>query len=254
VTLGRCAAAAALCCGLAAQALALDLAVSQQQQSWREWASDGRRLVDESGPLRGLSAAQRWSVGEATSIGVAAGAHWGQRDYDGLSSRGQPVQTRSDIAQQMLRVDGATAMFGDRWQSTAALEFWQWRRRLRGTDTAAGYPERYRQGLALLGVRWSGEPTSWQARAELAWGSGGRNRVALPGRDEASLPLGRVHGWRLQARSPSWQGLWVGAGLERLDFAAGEVRPITLQGVTVQAANQPRTALSRLELQLGWTP
>lgn len=248
---------AALCCGLAVQApavRALDLAVSQQQQSWREWSSDGRRLVDESGPLRGLSAAQRWSAGETLTLGFSAGAHWGRRDYDGVSSRGQPVQTRSDIAQQMLRVDGSMAVWGSAWQPTAALEFWQWSRRLRGTDTAAGYPERYRQGLALLGLRTSVDPAAWLARAELAWGDGGRNRVALPGRDEASLPLGRVQGWRLQARSPAWQGWWIGAGLERLGFAAGESRAITLQGVTVQSANQPRTVFRRLEFQLGWTP
>lgn len=49
--------------------------------------------------------------------------------------------------------------------------------------------------------------------------------------------------------APAWR--WSLAA-ERLTLQAGDERPITLQGVPLQSARQPRTEQRRLQLQLSW--
>lgn len=235
----------------------LDLALRQDWQQWRETDADGRRLVAEDGRLSGLAATLRWAPADAGFAAVSLAGWQGARDYDGLTSRGQPVQTRSDLRHGLIRAEAGLAPAplawpgGWQWQPTLAVEGWQWQRRLRDAAGAAGYPERYRQGLVLLGLA-AQDAAGWRLLLELGGGPGGRNALQLPGRDATALPLGTARSARLAVGgdvAPGWR--W-DLDLQALSLAAGQERPITLQGVPLQSARQPRTAWRRMQLQLSW--
>jgi hypothetical protein len=233
----------------------VELAGQQEWQQWRETASDGRRLAAEDGRLTGLAATLAWVPRHSASAGLRFGALWGGRDYRGLSNQGNDVRTRSELGQVFVRADGALApqpLAGVwHWQPLAAAEFWQWRRRLQDAGNARGYPERYRQGLVLLGLQ-AGDESGGLMRLEAGTGPTGSNRVELPGRDAADLPLGRARTWRWALGGAMPQGWRWEVTAERLTLAAGDERPIRLQGVPLQSARQPRTELRRLQFQLVW--
>lgn len=232
-----------------------ELAGQQEWQQWRETGSDGQRLLKEDGRLSGLSATWRWAPAGAATAALRLGVLRGVRDYLGVSNQGQAVRTRSDVGHDFAHIEGGLAPqalpAGWRWQALAAAEFWQWRRHLRDAGNVSGYPERYRQGLLFAGLQLAGD-SGWLARLEAGGGPGGRNRVQLPGRDPADLPLGSARSWRLALGAPlapAWRWELMA---EDLKLAAGAERPITLQGVPLQSARQPRTELRRLQLQLVW--
>lgn len=233
-----------------------ELAGQQEWQQWRETASDGRRLLTEDGRLSGLAATWRWAPPGSATAALRVGVLRGARDYRGFSNQGNEVQTRSDVAHDFIRIEGGLApqplIAGWQGQALAAAEVWQWRRRLRDAGNVSGYPERYRQGLLLLGLQAISE-SGWRMGIEAGGGPHGHNRVQLPGRDPAVLPLGRARAWRASlgdALLPGWR--WA-LTAERLTLDAGDERPITLQGVPLQSARQPHTALRRLQLSLVWT-
>lgn len=235
-----------------------ELSGRQDWQHWRETGADGRRLVAEDGRLSGVAATLRWAPPQSTAWAITAAGWQGVRDYEGLTNRGQSVRTRSDLQHALIRTEVAgTARplaSGWQWQPTAALELWQWRRELRGVDNAAGYPERYRQGVLLLGAQaQTGDASDgWRLRLEAGGGPGGVNRLQLPGRDVASLPLGVARSARVAfgaAITPAWR--W-DVEVQAVSLAAGAERAITLQGVPLQAARQPHTTWRRGQLQLSW--
>lgn len=235
---------------------AFELGGQQEWQRWRETGSDGRRLVNEDGRLSGVAVGLSWkSSDDGAALALRAGLLQGLRDYDGMSSRGAEVKSRSGIRNAFIGVEGSLAarsLFASwQWQPRAAVELWQWRRRLNDAGAASGYPECYRQDLLLLGVQALGH-SGWRARFDVGGGPGGRNRVQLPGRDVASLPLGEARVWRVGLGAevaPAWR--W-DVMHESLSLGAGDERAITLQGVPLQAARQPRTTQRRLQLQLSW--
>lgn len=232
-----------------------ELAAQQEWQQWRETGSDGRRLLTEDGRLSGVSASWRWAPPGSATAALRLGVLRGVRDYQGFSNQGHAVQTRSDVGHEFVRVEGGLApqplFAGWHGQAFAAAEWWQWRRRLRDAGNASGYPERYRQGLLFVGLQASDE-AGWLARLEAGGGPGGRNRVQLPGRDPAELPLGHARSWRMALGAPLAAAWRCELMVEDLRLAAGAERPITLQGVPLQSARQPRTGLRRLQLQLIW--
>ncbi|MDR7267597.1 hypothetical protein J2X20_000226 [Pelomonas saccharophila] len=232
-----------------------ELAGQQEWQQWRETGGDGRRLLTEDGRLSGLSASWRWAPPGSATVALRLGVLRGARDYRGFSNQGNEVQTRSDVGHDFVRVEGGPAPWplagGWHGQALAAAELWQWRRHLRDAGSVSGYPEHYRQGLLLVGLQAASD-SGWQLGIEAGGGPRGRNRVQLPGRDPAELPLGSVRTWRASlgdAFMPGWR--WA-LTAERLTLGAGEEKPITLQGVPLQSARQPRTELRRLQLQLIW--
>jgi len=233
----------------------VELAGQQDWQQWRETASDGRRLVAEDGRLGGLTTTLRWAPTEAAALALSLGMLQGVRDYRGVTNLGQAAQTRSDAEHGFVRLDAVFAWrlstAGWQWQPSAAAEYWQWRRHLRDAGMARGYAERYCQGVMLVGLQGRSD-SGWLAQLELGGGTGGHNRIELPGRDAAKLPLGPARTLRATlgaSLAPDWH--WRLAA-ERLTVNAGDERPITLQGVPVQSAHQPRISLSRLQLQLSW--
>jgi hypothetical protein len=255
------AALAVLGCLLAPAARAADadwryeLSGQQEWQQWRETGRDGRRVVTEDGRLAGLAATLAWAPRDSATASLRLGALWGGRDYRGLSNQGNELSTRSDLGHVFVRAEGGWALQplagAWQWQPLVAAELWQWRRRLQDAGNARGYPERYRQGLLLLGLQ-VGDPDGVLLRLEAGSGPAGSNRVELPGRDAAALPLGRASSGRLGlggAMPLDWR--WE-LTAERLTLAAGDERPITLQGVPLQSARQPRTELRRLQFQLSW--
>lgn len=254
-------AALALLAGLVATAASAEsdwryeLAGQQEWQQWRETGRDGRRVVAEDGRLAGLAATLAWAPRHSVTASLRFGALWGGRDYRGLSNQGHELRSRSDLGHVFVRADAGWApqpLAGAwHWQPLLAAEFWQWRRRLKDAGNARGYPERYRQGLLLLGLQ-AGDEAGALLRLEAGTGPAGSNRVELPGRDAAALPLGHARSWRLGLGSGMLEGWRWDITAERLTFAAGEERPITLQGVPLQSARQPRTELRRLQFQLSW--
>lgn len=254
VALALCAAAQATAAN-AEPVWRVELIGQQEWQQWHETASDGRRLVAEDGRLGGLTSTLRWAPTEAASLALSLGVLQGVRDYRGVTNLGQAAQTRSDVEHGFVRLDAVCACrlsTADwQWQPSAAAEYWQWRRHLRDAGLARGYAERYRQGLMLVGLQGRSD-SGWLAKLEVGGGTGGHNRVELPGRDAAKLPLGAARTLRATlgaSLAPDWQ--WRLAA-ERLTVNAGDERAITLQGVPVQSAHQPRTSLSRFQLQLSW--
>lgn len=232
-----------------------ELAAQQEWQQWRETSGDGRRLVAEDGRLGGLAATLHWTPSETAKLALRAGILQGVRDYQGVTSLGQAAQTRSDVEHGFARLHAvlphSLSIADWQWQPSVAAEYWQWRRHLRDAGMARGYAERYRQGVMLVGLQGRSE-SGWLAQLEVGGGMGGHNRVELPGRDTARLPLGAARTWRATlgaSLAPDWRWSLVA---ERMTVNAGEERAITLQGVPVQSAHQPRTGLSRLQLQLSW--
>lgn len=232
-----------------------ELTGQQEWQQWRETAQDGRRLVVEDGRLTGLAATLGWAPRQGPTAALRLGALWGGRDYRGLSNQGNDLRTRSDLGQVFGRVEGGPTpqpLAGTwQWQPLLAAEFGQWRRRLRDAGSAQGYPERYRQGLVMLGLQ-ALAVSGARLRVEAGTGPAGNNRVELPGRDAVDLPLGRARSLRLAlggATTPAWH--WE-ITAEQLSFAAGDERAVRLQGVALQSARQPRTELRRLQFQIGW--
>lgn len=232
-----------------------EVAAQQEWQQWRETGPEGRRLAAEDGRLVGVAATLAWAPRQAPTAALRVGGLWGARDYRGLSNRGAEASTRSDLSHAFVRAEAGLApqpLAGTwQWQPLAAAEAWQWRRRLRDTGAALGYPERFRQGLVMLGLQAVDE-SGGLLRLEAGTGPAGSNRVELPGRDVADLPLGRAQSWRFALGGAMAAGWHWELTAERLAFAAGDERAIRLQGIPLQSARQPRTELRRLQFQLSW--
>jgi hypothetical protein len=234
-----------------------EVAGQQEWQQWRETASDDRRLVAEDGRLGGLAGSFRWEPPEGMSVALRVSALRGVRDYRGVTNLGSAAATRSDASHALVRLEALFparwAAAGSHWQPLVAIEGWQWQRRLRDVGMAWGYRERYRQGAMWVGLHGQSE-SGWLAQLEVGGGTGGHNRIKLPGRDPARLPLGLARSWRATLGAPlashwHWQ-----VSAEQLTLGKGREQAITLQGVPVQSAHQPRTELHRLQFQLSWRP
>ncbi len=242
---------------------------------WHETGAQGETLVRERGSLRaaalsvqgqdcGWRALGPWSATLATASGA--------RDYDGQTSGGHALQTRSDLRQTGLVLQ-ALPWGDERWRLGARLRWQRVERDIRSTATAAGYPERFDTAQAALVGRISGgwnaaalqplqrlQPLQWDLQLALGGGPGGRMRLQLPGLDPATLRLGSSRLWQIEARlhgplAPAWRWqLALQAGSERA--AAGPAGALTRNGQIVGGAQQPATRQQALGLSLGlaWQP
>lgn len=232
-----------------------------QTQQWREYDAEGRRLLREHGTLAGA-----WLGAETQLAGAALDLRLellrGRRDYEGQTNRGRPLQTHS--AARHLR-----ARLGVGWQLPLLPSHWHaegWQahggvaieqtvrhRRIADAGEVRGYAERYRQPLLLAGTQLR-SPSGWQLSLDLGAGPDGQMRLRLPGRDQTPLPLGRTTLLRASVGSElGGHGRWHWQlQHEWLQLQAGDPRPVTLQGVVVGSARQPRTRTQDWQLVLGY--
>jgi hypothetical protein len=252
---------------LAACTWSTGLEAGVQDSRWRETDDQGRTLLHERGTLAATQLAveaRDCRLGEASARLSLAG---GSRRYDGRTSAGNALTTRSDVREQGLTLQvlpwawgapgsGATVHAGARlrWQRSE--------RDIRSTATALGYPERHQrlQAALVLGAHGSGPASGWHWRAELAAGGGpaGRMEVSLPGYDPATLKLGssrllmaRLHIGGALAPGWSWQ---LAVEHDRERRSAGEPTALRRQGQVVGGVLQPasREAATRLVAGLIW--
>jgi hypothetical protein len=233
---------------------------------WHETGAQGETLVRERGSLSAAALTVQgqdcgWRALGPWSATLAAAR--GQRDYDGQTSGGQALQTRSDLQQTGLVLQ-ALPWGDERWRLGARLRWQRVERDIRSTAAAAGYPERFDTAQAALvgrlGGSWSAAPLQWDLQLALGGGPGGRMRLQLPGLDPATLRLGSSRLLQMEARlhgplAPAWRWqLALQAGSERA--AAGPARTLTRNGQIVGGAQQPATRQSALGLSLGlaWQP
>jgi hypothetical protein len=238
-----------------------------QDSRWRETDAEGRALLHEQGTLaasRMVIEASGCRLGEASARISQAG---GSRRYDGQTSAGSALATRSDVREQGLTLQAlpwawAVPGSGASVQAGARLRWQRSERDIRSTATALGYPERHQrlQAALVLAARSTGPSPGWHWRAELAAGGGpaGRMKVSLPGYDPATLKLGssrllqaRLHLGGALAPGWSWQ---LAVEHDRERRSAGEPTALRRQGQVVGGVLQPasREAATRLVAGLIW--
>ena len=254
---------------LAACTWSTGLEAGVQDSRWRETDAEGRALLHERGTLTATHFALEASgcrLGEASLRPALAG---GSRHYDGQTSAGNALSTRSDVREQGLTLQAlpwawGSARSGASVQAGARLRWQRSERDIRSTATALGYPERQQrlQAALVLAARGTGPLPGWHWRAELAAGAGpaGRMKVLLPGYDPATLKLGSsrllqagLHIGGALAPGWSWQ---VGVEHDREQRSAGEPTALRRQGQVVGGALQPATreSATRLAAGLVWQP
>lgn len=244
----------------AAQACTLDAAVEAAPWTsrWREVDSQGRTVVREHGTLAHVAAQLS---GQGCSWGrwsARITAEQGWRDYDGQSSSGQALATRSDLRQQ-----GAALQWlpwgNASWQLGARLRWQRVQRDIQSTATASGYPERFDtlHAALVLGVggTLASTPITWNVEVAAGGGPGGRLHVQLPGFDATTLRLGSSRllqaDARLQGPLGTVDSAWhwqagLHASTERA--GAGPAQALTRNGLLAGGALQPATQQRSLGL------
>ncbi len=161
-----------------------DVAAQVRSFNWREFDSDGRRIVKESGPLYGLRLAAEgyWSaVGGRFVFETVAGSP----DYDGQTQDGAQAQSHSDYAgfdcfpALALRTEIATTL-DVRGFAGPALR--GWRRTLESTAEARGYTETW----WILDAR-AGAGLHWRLPGGVALFAEGGFKIPLRTAQEADL-------------------------------------------------------------------
>jgi len=238
---------------VAAAAECVDRSASWQAASvtsssdWNEFDASGRKLVHESGTLQGVELSAGLRCGNWNLQGQLSQLD-GSRLYVGQTSTGVPVTSRSALRQRQGHLQ-ASLNVTDAWQLGGRLSGQTLWRDIASAGGASGYPERFDWTLLSLGAQWKtalgpGQLTlaAW-AGTQLA----SSLVLTLPGRDQATLPLGSISqtelaaGWRTQL-SPAWH-LQADVHYRRTDIDQGADVVIRREGIPVGMAHQPRTSM-----------
>lgn len=253
-----------LCVSPAAPAVAacqppwLTLGLGVEHSRWEETGATGRRLVKETGTLRGPALALGARCDGFDGLVRVTQAR-GSRDYEGLTSSQVPARTRTDIGQWAAELQGFVPL-GAAWAGAGRAGLRGVDREIASVGRVQGYAERFSNAELAAGARYAteqGAPVQWTAIGWLGAGPPGRLELQLPGGDEAELRLGasRSVEFELQAQGKalapgsSWQARLT---YRRERWEAGESQVITRQGVPVAAAMQPATRQSALRLHAEW--
>ncbi|WP_367849096.1 hypothetical protein [Rhodoferax sp. WC2427] len=234
----------------------LSLLAGVQHSRWQEFDARGRKLVDESGLLHhtglqlegdcaSLQWAAQWSQGRGT------------RDYDGVSSANQPIQTTSRLSLQRVQLQ-AWAPVAERWAVGARLGWTQWDRDLASVGPVQGYPEQFRTIQAAVGVRYILADVGglrWTLSSWLGGGPGGTLYLQLPNTDAARLRLGHSQmaqlGVQLELPESVHRTGWswrLGWQMQQEQMRAGPSHAITRNGILVGGAAQPKTRQTSMGL------
>ena len=224
-----------------------------QQRRLVERADDGRRLVEESGPMLRVALEAQWPLGAGAVRGFASVAS-GELDYDGQTQGGVPLRSQTghrDLEAGLAWRPGPGGRWGEGWLLLHLLEQ---RRQIASTPVAGGLRETSR--MTLTGVRWAHafEAASWRWRptAEL--------RVALHHGlfvdfggvfDAARLEGGRRWDAALALDASAPQSAW-SWGLEwRHARQEASARQFVLRnGVPTGTVRQPRIEIDDLLLRV----
>ncbi|APW39224.1 hypothetical protein RD110_20055 [Rhodoferax koreense] len=256
-----------LACALAPPALAgscgspvLDANVGTERSRWSEFDGAGGRLVKEGGWLKTVTVGAGLECAGWTWQGHVQHAQ-GNRDYDGRSNNGAPLQTSSDIRRQRLDLQawrpGSEALaFG------AQLNWTMLDRDIAGVGWVKGYPEQFRYLQAAVGARYAVSDIAGMRFGVEAWlgaGPAGHVTVQLPGFDEARLRLGRSQWARLGLSLSSTEAAPQVAGwgwqlrldLRQENTRAGQPQPLYRHGVLAGGAVQPKFRQTSVGLDAG---
>ena len=237
------------------QSVSWELAQVVQRSDWRELDLAERTLVHESGSLSGPELAFVWRCNN-WGLGAQLSELAGSRRYDGQTSTGVPVSSRTALSQRQAQFQ-ADLWLSDAWQVAGRLTQLSLWRDIASARGATGYPERFDWHLFSAGVVWhtAPGPSQFKVGAWVAMPLASSLTLQLPGRDPASLPLGDLRqfelqlGWRVQL-SPGWHAQ-LDAGYRRTDIAMGASQVITRNGVPVGVAHQPQTRLINRPIAVG---
>ena len=221
-----------------------------ERSQWEEWSSQGRSLLREQGTLTTLALelagrcrtvdwSARWTLGQ------------GQRDYDGRTNTGAPLQTHSRLQTQHLALQGWAPVHPN-WFVGVQLGYRHIERDIASQGSVLGYPERFGYWQAALGARYQvalGQRLQLAVSGWAGGGPGGRMRVDLPRADPATLVLGasRLLAWEVALHSPqadpgqpgwSWQ---LGLGYRHERTGASRSTALVRNGLPAGSALQPRT-------------
>jgi hypothetical protein len=261
-----CAHPAAAAAETPAWSLDASAAVSIKRFGYKEYSDAGRLLDEESGNLPGAVLAlglarEDWRI-EAELAG-----HGGTVDYDGQTTLGTPVRTRTDtaLADASLRLARRYALARAEVTPYAGAGWHYWDRDIRSTRTSGGT---YVYGLREV-YRWYSIELGLRAMVDTAVES---LRVGLDLRglrivrptmdfdgaglyDRATLSLGERNGWRVAV--PLEYSLGPAATLraelyaERWEFGRSATQNLTSGGVVVGTVHEPRSESRMIGLTLG---
>ena len=144
-----------------------------------ERTDDGRRLVEERGPMLRLGADATWGFGSGGALQAAAGVAAGTLDYQGQSQGGTPLATETghrDLDFSLAWRPLAAAPWGEGW---LLLRVEQQRRQIASMPMARGLRET--SLLLLPGVRWSHavEAAAWRWQPSLELRASVHHRLAV---------------------------------------------------------------------------
>ncbi len=246
---------------VAATADCVDRAVSWQvahvsnTSQWAELDVLGRKLVRETGTLPGMEFSVRVRCGD-WNLQAQLSQLDGSRFYDGQTSTGVPVTSRSALRQLHGNLQ-ATLNVAEAWQLGTRLSSYTLWREIASAGGASGYPERYDWTMLSVGAQWKTGLGPGQLRLA-AW-SGMKLRssmlLSLPGRDQTVMQLGRMNqheleaGWRTQLGS-GWY-LQGDVRYRSTDMGQGADAIIRRSGVPVGVAHQPRTTMVDIPVSIG---
>lgn len=246
---------------VAATADCVDRAASWQaahvsnSSGWTEVDVLGRKLVRETGTLPGVELSVRVRCDD-WNLQAQISKLDGSRFYDGQTSTGVPVTSRSALRKLQGAVQ-ATFNVTEAWQLGARLSSHTLWREIASAGGISGYPERYDWTLLSVGAQWQTGLGPGQLRLA-AW-SGMKLRsgmlLSLPGRDQTVMQLGRMNqlefeaGWRTQLG----QGWYLQGDVRyrRTAMGRGADAIIRRGGVPVGVAHQPRTTMVDIPVSIG---
>lgn len=223
--------------------------------AWSEFDSSGRRLVRESGKLHGTEFSMGWRCFD-WDVSATLSQLRGSRSYEGETSTGVPAVSLSNVRKSYGHLQG-NFRITDRWHLGGRLATDRIWRDIASASEAAGYPERFDLTMISFGTQLQTVigPGNLTLSAWLGKPATSRMTLNLPGRDQATLPLGSVlqlemaAAWRSRISS-TWQ--WqADVRYRRTDMGQGEDAVIRRGGIPVGLAKQPRTSMVDVPLTVG---
>jgi hypothetical protein len=218
-----------------------------------ERAEDGRRLVEESGPVLRLAVDGRLRLPGGGALRMSAGAAGGDLDYDGQTQAGMPLRSESrhrDLDFSVAWRPWAEARWGQAWLVLRGLDQ---RRRIASTPAASGLRET--SMLLSVGARWAhafdAAGWQWQPSIELRTSVRHRLEVDFGGVfDTADIQGARrrevVLGLDVSAPGSPWSG---GIAWTHARQPASARATLFRGGVPVGTVHQPRIEIDDFSLQ-----
>lgn len=221
---------------------------------WNEFDASGRKLVHESGTLQGVELSAGLRCGDWSLQGQLSQLD-GSRLYDGQTSTGIPVTSHSALKQLQGHLQ-ASWNVTDAWQLGGRYSGQTTWRDIASAGGASGYPERFDWTLLSFGSQWKTAlgPGQLILAAWVGTQLSSSMTLNLPGRDQATLPLGSIRqdeleaGWRTQL-SPAWN-LQADVRYRRTTIDQGADVVIKRSGLPVGVAHQPRTSVTDMPITI----